>query len=193
LRKKNNHTDLQLVEQAKKGDNDAFSQLVESYKNLSFSLACSVLHDEQDAEDALQDAFIKVYQNIRQFRGQSTFSTWLYRIVVNTCYTHVKKRQKQHLQVDIETRKEMELPQCESTFDELTATEQKQIINRAMELLKPEESLLLKLFYLSELDVKEVMQITGFGESKVKVTLHRGRKRLQKILEKSFGNELSLV
>lgn len=100
------------------------------------------------------------------------------------------KQKKQRLQVPIDATNEANIPVNETVFDQLMASDRAAIINHALNQLRSDESLLLRLFYLSELDLNEIMDVTGFKESKVKVTLHRGRKSLLKELEKVFGNEL---
>ena len=183
-------TDSEIIERIKKGDTSAFRFLVEKYKDVSFSLACSILKNEIIAEDALQESFIKVYYNIDRFRSHSSFPTWLYRIVVNTCLTFAKKQKRQLLFVDIDSAKGIELDINETGIDRLLASERSAIINNALNKIKSDESLLLRLFYLSELDLQEIMKVTGFKESKIKVTLFRARKNLLIELQKIFGNEL---
>jgi RNA polymerase sigma factor (sigma-70 family) len=84
-------TDAFLIERVKQGDTMAFRQLVEKYKDVSLTLACSVLKDKAKAEDVLQDAFMKVFHKAHNFKHQSAFSSWLYRIVINTCYNQLKQ------------------------------------------------------------------------------------------------------
>jgi RNA polymerase sigma factor (sigma-70 family) len=190
LKNNNSNTDSEIIEKIKKGDTSAFRLLVEKYKDVSFSLACSILKDEQEAEDALQESFIKVYKNIKSFRGQSSFSTWLYRIVVNTCITIAKKHEKHQLLVDVDSENDVELSHIETGIEKLIALERTEIINKALDTIKSDEALLLRLFYLAELDLREIMKVTGFKESKIKVTLFRARKSLFIELQKVFGNEL---
>lgn len=190
MRNNNDDTDFRIIERVKKGDTSAFRLLVEKHKDVSFSLACSILKDENDAEDALQESFIKVYKNIKGFRYNSTFSTWLYRIVVNTCITQAKKQQKQQLQESINSRNNPEVYHCETGFEKLVSSERTAIINKVLDTIKSDEALLLRLYYLSELDLHEIMKVTGFKESKIKVTLFRARKNILKELQKIFGNEL---
>jgi RNA polymerase sigma factor (sigma-70 family) len=192
LKSNNLDTDSEIIERIKKGDMSAFRTLVEKYKDVSFSLACSILKDENISEDALQESFIKVYHNIHRFRGQSTFATWLYRIVVNTCLTFAKKQKKQQLFVEIDSAKDIEMEFNETGFDRLMASERSAMINNALNRIRSEESLLLRLYYLSELDLQEIKKVTGFKESKIKVTLFRARKNIFIELQKIFGNELIL-
>ena len=91
---RDNDIDAILIERVKEGDEKAFVQLVDKYKDLSLSLAHSIMKDPDKAEDVLQDAFIKVYEKAGSFKHQSAFSSWLYRIVVNTAYNALKKEKK---------------------------------------------------------------------------------------------------
>lgn len=85
---RNNPTqqDYELIRKINKGDTSAFRQLVYIYKDVSLSLASSIIKDSSIAEDVVQDVFIKVYHKLDTFSFKSSFATWLYRIVVNTCY-----------------------------------------------------------------------------------------------------------
>lgn len=170
------------------GDMDAFRTLVDLYKDKSLSLAISILKDETLAEDILQEVFIKVYRNIKKFKFKSKFSTWLYRIVVNTCYNELRKQ-----------RDTVPIEENEYVFNEDNSTNQNQILTKedqkkyileAMKRLKPDEALVLRLFYLCEMSLKEVETISGFSASKVRVDLHRGRKNMEKQLKKLLGNEI---
>lgn len=192
---KNNkdNIDIEIIDRIKKGDTSGFRLIVDKYKDVSFSLACSILRNEQEAEDALQESFLRVFKNIRKFRGQSAFSTWLYRIVVNTCLTSAKKQLKRGLIENIDAYQDKKVSHEKSGLDELIDSERSAIINSALKTLKTDEVLLLRLFYLAERDIKEIMEITGFKESKIKVSLHRARKNLSVQLKKIVGNESILI
>ncbi|MBX2965080.1 MAG: sigma-70 family RNA polymerase sigma factor [Cyclobacteriaceae bacterium] len=178
-------TDAQVLKRIGEGDTSAFRIVVEKYKDTSFSLACSILKNPEDAEDALQEAFIKVYRNARQFRVDSLFSTWLYRIVVNTCL-NAKEKNKSYVQEEVLKSKESGL---KSGLDALIEEERRVYVLRALEIMKRDESLLLRLYYLCDLKVVEIVEITGFSESNIKVILHRARKNLSQLLEKLTGND----
>ncbi|NER13597.1 sigma-70 family RNA polymerase sigma factor [Leptobacterium flavescens] len=166
----------------------AFRLLVEKYKDISLSLACSILKDRDKAEDVLQDAFVKVYRKLNSFRGTSAFATWLYRIVVNTAYNALKKEKRQafirETEVDLPETKEPE------KYEDLKREEQQKYINMAMDKLKADEALVLRLYYLCDLNSKEIRKITGFSNSKIKVDLHRGRNNLYRQLERILGTEI---
>lgn len=183
--------DSQLIRQIKKGDTLAFQQLVEKYKDVSLSLACSILKDQAIAEDVLQDSFLKVYQKLNSFREDSAFSTWLYRIVVNTSYNSIKKR-KFHTPLS-EIPKTQKQLSGNGNHQELKAADQKKFIQIAMQELKADEALVLRLFYLCELKIREIKEITGFKESKIKVDLHRGRNNLHEVLKNMMGEEIKML
>lgn len=178
-----------LINRCKNGDTLAFRDLINAYKNVSLNLACSVVKNEMLAEDVVQTAFIKVYQKLYTFQEASKFSTWLYRIVINTAY-NVLKQQKEYLKIN-------ELPQLanietnEKTSDTVLKQEdQKKYILLAMNAIKADEALVLKLFYLYEHSVIEIHEITGFSKAKIKVDLHRGRSHMESKLKKLLGNEI---
>lgn len=184
-------SDGHLIEKIKEGDTSAFRQIVEKYKDVSLSLACSILKDEQLAEDVLQDSFIKVYQKIKTFKGNSAFSTWLYRIVVNTSYNELKKR-KDHLRIS-EVEEKREIIERTENINNLKEADQKKYILLALQELRADEALILRLFYLCELKISEIQKITGFKESKIKVDMHRGRINFHDILKKLLGTEINTL
>ncbi len=173
-----------LIARVKAGETAAFRSLVERYQDDAFSLACSIVKDRQLAEDILQEVFLKVFDKIRTFKHQSAFYTWLYRIIVNRCYNELRNRKVISGKVtDAASDKE-------ETSSRTDQNDLKGIINGALDLMKPDEALVLRLFYLSELNVEEVMEVTGYGKSKVKTTLHRGRQNLTYILKRQLGKEI---
>lgn len=169
------------------GDIEAFRTLVNLYKDKALSLAVSILKDETLAEDVLQEVFLKVYKKIGTFRFQAKFSTWLYRIVVNTCYNELRKQKKNVAIATLETDTAFQVPES----DTLLEADQKRYIALAMKQLKADEALVLRLFYLCEMNLKEIEEITRFKPSKIRVTLHRGRKNMQTSLEELLGTEIN--
>ncbi|MEE1962999.1 RNA polymerase sigma-70 factor, ECF subfamily [Flagellimonas taeanensis] len=181
-----NSKDIALINSSLKGDMQAFRELVDAHKDASLTLACSILKDSMIAEDAVQATFIKVYQKLHTFGNKSKFSTWLYRIVVNTSYNVLKQQRKF---VDLNAiRETQEITDFGS--GESKEQDQKEYIYRALNALKPDEALVLRLFYLYGHKITEIQEITGFGKSKVKVALHRGRNNMEQELKKLLGNEI---
>ena len=176
--------DEPLVERVKRGDTRAFQHLVNKYKDDAYSLACTIIKDPNLAEDVLQEVFIKVFDKIKRFRHQSSFYTWLYRIVVNRCYNELRKKK-------FLSEKWIERFSDNDEAAHLVHTNDvKSMVNAALQRMKPDEALVLRLFYLNELNIEEAMEVTGFSKSKMKVTLHRGRKSFGAILTSQFGKEI---
>ncbi len=176
--------DKALVERVKQGDTWAFENLVNKYKDDAYSLACSIVKDPVLAEDVLQEVLITVFDKISGFRYQSAFYTWLYRMVVNRCFNEIRK--KKHLTDDwIEGVSEDDEAAALTNMNDL-----KNMVNTALKLMKPDEALVLRLFYLNELSIEESMKVSGFSKSKTKVTLHRGRKSFAEIMKSKFGKEI---
>ncbi|MFV0291535.1 MAG: RNA polymerase sigma factor [Mangrovibacterium sp.] len=182
--------DFQIIRKVQEGDISKFSILVDAYKDVSFSLACSLLKNESDAEDALQDAFVKAFQGLNKFKFDSSFATWFYRIVLNTCLSKRGKR-KIYIDISLSDSEIMNLNEnSDHPFSLLEQQEQKQMVNTILETMREEEALLLRLFYLAELSIVEIAETTSFSESKIKVSLHRARKVFRQKMEQAFGNEL---
>ena len=182
--------EFDIINQIKEGDTSLFRLLIDSYKDVSFSLACSILRNEQDAEDSLQESFIKAYTGLKRFNFNSSFATWLYKIVVNTSNTKFKTQQRQKNIIKIDTYYEtIGICEDDSTYTAIESSEQKRLVNNILDSIKQDESLMLRLFYLAEMSIKEVMDITGYKESKIKVTLHRARKSFEKEFEKKYSKE----
>ncbi len=185
----NKEIDAALIEKVKKGDTQAFRQLVDKYKDVSLSLACSILKDQAKAEDVLQEVFMKVFHKAKGFKHRAAFSSWLFRIVVNTAYNELKK-QKSHVQLDHGNAVEAS-GNDKTPIQSLKEEDQKKYVVLALDKLKPDEALVLRLFYLCELSLKEVEEITDFSPSKIKVDLHRGRKNMEIALRNLLGNYLN--
>jgi len=177
------------LKKAKDGDIVALNQLLVQYKDFAFSIAFRICKNEQDAEDVVQDSFIKVFKSIKQFRNESTFSTWLYRIIYNESI-RVRKYRNQLIYTNINDNDEIVNYSCiDNALQNILAAERKQIIRKALDQLHVNESLVLTLYYLNDKNMKEIHQITQLSRSNIKVILHRARKKLHTILKKMLANK----
>ncbi|MEM6806867.1 MAG: RNA polymerase sigma factor [Bacteroidota bacterium] len=180
--------ELIYVQKAKQGDLNAFRILVEQNKHILLSLAQAILKDRDWAEDVLQEALIKVFQKINSFKEEASFRSWLYRIVINTAYNASKKRNryqvfKKQLGESTSVRVENKNP--------IQMEEQKKYIQAVLDNLKRDQALLLRLYYLCELSLAEIAEVTGFKKAKIKTDLYRGRKNFKAGLTKLLGNEIN--
>jgi RNA polymerase sigma-70 factor (ECF subfamily) len=169
------------IDRVLSGDIEAFSYFVKTYKDMAFNLAISIVKDEQYAEEVTQDAFMKVFSNLKSFKRTSTFKSWFYRIVVNESFLQLRKLKKKQILVPIETVKEIAL---EDRVGE-GFTEDIDKIQKVLSLLTAKEGLALQLFYLEEVSLKEITGITGWTLANTKVILHRARKNLRNIYSKN--------
>ncbi len=177
------------LHKVKSGDHNAFSYFVRTYKDNAFGIAFSVLKNNSDAEDVVQEAFIKAYRAIHSFKKNAKFSTWLYRIVVNEAYKRIKLEQK-HQYNEI-TDFEINIANKESFS--LEKEERKYYISLCFEAMPSDYSLVLQLYYIKEYSLKEIAEITTWSLSKIKVTLHRARNRFYVELKKLLQNEVGTL
>lgn len=182
--------DQYYIEASLKGDTRAFAVLVDRYKHMVFTLAKKILKTTEEAEEVSQDVFIKVYQQLHTFKGNSKFSTWLYKIAYYKSLDYVKK-QKRHLQTStIDAEKEYHLPSIENTLDALEADERKLAIKRAINALAQDDAILITLYYFEEQSLKEIAEIMNLEVNTVKVRLFRSRKRLAALLTRVLEPEI---
>ena len=175
------------IKKVLEGDTDAFRYFVGQYKDMAFSLSMSVVKDEFLATDVVQESFMKAFQNLKKFKGNSKFSTWFYRIVVNESIKVIRKKGEQYL--DIDNAHSLHPMSDISIMDKMKEDERKFYISEILNRLPAGESLILRLYYLNENSIAESCEITGWSESKVKVTLHRARKNMEKLLTKQLKGE----
>ncbi|MHB8338284.1 MAG: RNA polymerase sigma factor [Ignavibacteriaceae bacterium] len=179
-----NISDLEIIESVKKGNRADYSILVDRYKNKAFSLIVRMVKNQMDAEEVLQDCFVKAYNSLESFKQQAKFSTWFYRIVYNTALTRLstKKRKVENDMSSID-----ELYFLESNYNPET-TEQKdssQFMQSMIEKLPPSYSAVINMFYLDNMSCEEISEIMQTSVSNVKVMLHRSRNLLRDILIKN--------
>nr|WP_321407884.1 sigma-70 family RNA polymerase sigma factor [uncultured Carboxylicivirga sp.] len=177
------------IEKVKNGDVEAFRLIIRQYQNMAYSVAVSVVKNEFLAQEVVQEAFLNIYQNIKQFRGDSKFSTWLYRIVINRAFRIAEKEGK-HTFDSIDTIGE---EQDDTVMDELSSDERKYFINEVLMRMPANESLALRLFYLQEMAMNEMQEVTGWSLSNIKVILHRARKKFQVELETILKTEAKSI
>ena len=167
----------------------AFSCLIDMHKNLAFSIALKICGKTQDAEEVVQDAFIKVYDNIDNFRGKSKFSYWLYRIVYNTAISRVRKKEQPTVTLDDELGV-VDVNNLDNALNEISIQERGQILKEAMLALDGLDYTVLALFYYEEKSAREVAEIVQKSVPYVKVRLSRARQKLYGELEKMLQKEI---
>lgn len=176
------------------GDVNSYAVLVERYKQMVFTLAIRILKNREGAEEISQDVFVKAYQKLSSFRGDSKFSTWLYKIAYYTSLDEVKKSKRQIVSDDIDSVNELNYSVLENSLQYIEDKERKEIINEALYRLKEEERILLTLFYFEESSMKEISKIMDLTIDNVKVKLFRSRKKLAIVLKNVIEpNTINLI
>ncbi len=188
----NHMTDSEIIHHVLAGNTAAFSVLVDRYKDKAFILAYNIVMGREDAEEVTQDAFIKAFKGMKSFKELSAFSTWLYRIVANTALN--KRKTKKITFIDI-NHYNGEEDYYDSNFHEVwqheDAGDKKKIIQQALHALRDEERICLTLFYINELSVADIQELTNLTIANIKIILHRGRKHLYEQLVKLLGKEIN--
>lgn len=170
--------DNHYIDRVLGGDTSAYASLVAKHKNLVFSIALKVLNNREDAEEVAQDCFVKAYQSLGTFEKKSKFSTWLYRIVYNAAISKTRKKRLETVPMDDYVIQNHTGEEVRSGMDAIDPEEKRRMIERALERLSGDDSLLITLYYKGENSVEEISNITGLSMSNVKVRLHRIRKKL---------------
>ena len=179
-----NLSDLEIVDSVKKGNVSDFSILVDRYKNKAFSLLKRMLKNEMEAEEVLQDCFLKVYKALNNFKQESKFSTWFYRIVYNTALTRLSAKKRK---IEMEMTSVDEHFDLESDYD-YNLTDRKEVsdfIRNQVEKLPANYATVINMFYLNEMSCEEISETMGTSVSNVKVILHRSRNALRDIMLKN--------
>jgi RNA polymerase sigma-70 factor (ECF subfamily) len=175
-------SDEELVELAKSGDRQSFGTLVLRYQDSVYNLACRTLGDRNRACDAAQDAFLRAWRSIAAFKGESKFSSWIYRITVNCCLSHLRRR---GVAFDAEPPDVMERMQNPASPPEhfSRTVENQDLVENLLKQLPPIYRTLVTLHYLQGIDCREVADITGCPLGTVKAYLHRARALMRRLAD----------
>jgi RNA polymerase sigma factor (sigma-70 family) len=187
------HDDSYYISQVLKGDTNAYSFLVEKHKRMAYSLALKLVRVPEDAEEIAQDAFLKAFQALNSFKGESKFSTWLYKIIFHICMAKLRKKQVQIISIDDDKNGNFDVQETDSFLAQLTLEEQNTILRSAINQLEAEEKALIILYYMDESTIKEITFITGDSISNVKIKLFRARKKLWEMLKYSFSEKKTVT
>ncbi|TLF45280.1 RNA polymerase sigma factor [Maribacter aurantiacus] len=176
--------DTHYINEVLKGNTHAFGYLIRTYQNKTFGIAISIVKNDEDAKDVVQESFITAYASLSSFRNDAKFSTWLYRIVVNKALQFLK-RQKRKEEVSQEIAiTENDKTAYNSALEQLNHQDLKLLVKKVLSEIPPREALILQLFYLENQQISEIQTITDFTKANIKVLLHRGRKSFYKKLKK---------
>ncbi len=184
------NNDQIIIDKILEGDTNAFSVLVDRYKDLVFTLALRMVKNREEAEEVSQDTFIKVYKSLNKFKGNSKFSTWIYRVAYNTCLDRIKRIKREYNVVAIDEFTEHHVKTLDNALDQMEEQEHKDKIQQCLQLLPSDDSFLLTLYYFEEQSLEEISKVVGLTANNVKVKLFRSRKKLTTILKDQLEPEI---
>ena len=182
--------ELSILQRARKGDSAAFEEIVRAYEKTVYNLALRTLGNREDAEDAVQETFLKAYTALPGFRGESKLSVWLYRIASNVC-TDALRRRRETVSLSAETEDgEREVEIADLRFDPAAAAEKNALrtaVREAMNALPDASRRVLLLRELGGLSYDEIARTLEIDVGTVKSRIFRGRKKLCVLLAQN-GN-----
>jgi len=177
------NTDQHLIDKTLKGDTRAFGELVERYQGFVFTIVIRIVKVREEAEEVAQDSFIKAFQSLESYRGESKFSSWLYSIAYRKALDALRKNKKHSSLELIEEITEGECSTIENALSYLEDQERKEAIQECILQLPEQEAAIITLFYFEEQSIKEIAKITQLTEDNIKVKLYRSRKKLFTLLK----------
>lgn len=185
------------LERLRSGDRQEFARLVETYSGVIYRLALKIVGNPQDAEDVLQEAFIKAFRHLPDFDGRSKVSTWLYRIATNEALMLLRRR-KQVFSIDEpEAGGEEEQPPkeivdwCCLPEDELMSAEARLHIDQAIDRLSPASKVVFLLREMEGLSTQETAEVLSLSETAVKTRLSRARLQMREQLSQYYGDRMA--
>jgi len=190
-------TDADLVISAQKGDTRAFDELVRRYRDKVYRLSFKILRNEDDAAEALQDAFLSAYRGLRNFKAESTFSTWLFRITTNASLMKYRKRRDNVVSLEqsqnpSDGAEALQLPDWSTQpLDELLDSETRQVMEEGKAQLDEDLRTVFTLRDEEGLSNAEVAEILDLSVAAVKSRLHRARIALRDRLNRYFADKMT--
>lgn len=170
---------MNFVEDAKLGDKEAFNKLIEENKLKMYKVAKSILKNEDDVCDAIQNALMSAYTNLNKLQNNQYFSTWIVRILINKCYDIAKENQKRYSNViDIE---EYNTDEGVRTYDNYNSDS---IIENVLSKIDEELKTITVLYYYNDYSVTEIARILDIPEGTVKSRLSRARTKIYEIVKR---------
>jgi RNA polymerase sigma-70 factor (ECF subfamily) len=186
--------DFVIIQRVLGGDRQAYAELVDRHKEKGMTLAFKMLKNREEAEEALQDAFIRAFNALPRFEWKSSFSTWFYRIVFNVCSTALSRRGTAHEVSLQEQEQEEEVQNLELASEDplpddiLESSELNSIILEEIEKLPAQYGSTFTLFFVQDMTYEEIVQVTGLPLGTIKARLFRARLLLRDAVARRLGS-----
>ncbi|OPL08940.1 MAG: hypothetical protein AVO33_08500 [delta proteobacterium ML8_F1] len=185
--------DIYLVRKSVDGDLKSFEKLIKAYEQPAFAMAMGYLGDYEMALEVTQEALIKVYRNLGKFKFEASLSTWIYRIVINTCKDALKKRHRT-MEVSLEDNHfENLIDNHEGPSEALEAGDLAAVVHRTLEKINPENAEVIRLKDIQDYTYEEIASLLDIPVGTVRSRLSRGRHMLKEAIERDYPDALSLI
>lgn len=186
-----------LVERLKKGNESAFSELLDEFQQKVFHTCLSFVPNKEDAEDVAQEVFLEVYKSVHKFKGNSKLSTWIYKITTNKCLEFIRKKSAKKRFAFMQSITGNEIPFDKTNYFtefnhpgiQLENKEKTETIYKAINSLPDSQKVVFTLAKLDGKSYQEIVEITGKSLSSVESIMFRAKKNLQKKLENFYKKE----
>jgi RNA polymerase sigma-70 factor (ECF subfamily) len=180
----NNLSDAEIIDSVRKGNRNDFSMLIDRYKNKAYSMLIRMLKNNMEAEEVLQDCFLKAYYGLNSFRQEAKFSTWFYRIVYNTALTKLvgKKRKINAEMGSLDDYSDILVADDYNVSDQ---TDTGEILSELVQKLPANYAAVINMFYINDMSCEEIASVMNVTTGNVKVILHRSRNALKDLIEKN--------
>ena len=175
--------DMQLILMAKGGDESAFGKLYALHQNRVRAIVGRYVQHRDEVDDLMQVVFMKVFQSLRHFRGESAFTTWLTRIAVNVGWSHLRDRQSRRNKLEIVAQHMPESISATTPEDSMIKKERHQLLTQGLRTLPKVQQRALWLRYMKGLSYREIMWEMQAPLGTVKIWLYRGRHHLKRVLK----------
>lgn len=180
-------TDLELVKEFQNGNVEGFNELVRRYREKVYWIARKVVGTHADADDVVQDVFVRVSGSVKDFRAESGFYTWIYRITINVALNALRKKKfKEFIRYDDFLSES--LPDGSRADDELLKTEYHEVLERAIERLPAKQKLVFLMRYYDELPYDEISVILKTSVGGLKANYFHALKKIQTFVRKEMGS-----
>ncbi len=185
--------DNYYIDKVLNGDTNAYAILVNKHKDMVFTIANRIIRNREDAEEIAQDAFMKAFEHLKNFKKKAKFSTWIYRITYNASISRIRKKNPETISMDDTTVDNFSFDENNLEILDKPEDEQKRLIKIALNHLNEQDHLIITLFYLKEKSVEEISEITNLSKSNIKVKLHRIRNKIYKELYHLIGEKVNFA
>ena len=175
--------ELHIISSILAGKTERFAYFLDKYGQQVFNLIVRMTNSPEDAEELTQDSFMKAFEHLSSFNGNSSFSTWIYRIAYNTALSFLRKKNVEQTVIDDNQWNRISDTQIDDALNN-ESEEQIEKLQQALIKLTAEERALVTLFYEEEHSIQELAQILNLNEGNIKVKLHRLRKKLYVLMQK---------